>query len=213
MLRKRRTRKLADGKSGSFSRRSFLKSMGLGAAVAAAPARLLPAQGKKASPLRGPGAVPVELTVNGRKVRREVEPRVTLLDLLRDRLDVTGPKKVCDRAECGACSVIRDGKLIYACTALAIDCEGSEITTPEGLAPEGEMHAAARAFVECDGFQCGFCTPGQVIALKALLDKHPDPTPEQVRIGMSGNLCRCGAYVKIRRAATTAAAMLAGGGR
>ncbi len=213
MLRKRRTRKPAPGKSGSFSRRSFLKSVGLGAAVAAAPARLLPAQGKKGSSLRGPGPVPVELTVNGRKVKREVEPRVTLLDLLRDRLDVTGPKKVCDRAECGACSVIRDGKLIYACTALAIDCEGSEITTAEGLAPEGEMHAAARAFVECDGFQCGFCTPGQVVALKALLDKHPNPTPEQVGIGMSGNLCRCGAYVKIRRAATTAAAMLAGGGR
>jgi xanthine dehydrogenase YagT iron-sulfur-binding subunit len=185
--------------------------MGLGAAVAAAPPSLLPAQEKKDSPLRGPGAVPVELAVNGRKQRLEVEPRVTLLDALRDRLDVTGPKKVCDRAECGACSVLRDGKLIYACTALAIDCEGSEITTPEGLAPDGDMHPAARAFVECDGFQCGFCTPGQVIALKALLDKHPKPTPEQVRIGMSGNLCRCGAYVKIRRAAETAAAMLAGG--
>ena len=211
MSAKRRTKKAASGRPSSLSRRSFLKGMGLGAAVAAAPSRILGAQEKKDSPLRGPGAVPVEFTVNGRRTRLDLEPRVTLLDALRDRLDVTGPKKVCDRAECGACSVIRDGRLIYACTTLAIECEGSEITTPEGLAPEGEMHAAARAFVECDGFQCGFCTPGQVIALKALLDKHPKPTPEQIRVGMSGNLCRCGAYVKIRRAAATAAAMLAGG--
>ena len=211
MFRKRTTRRSASGKVPSVSRRSFLKGVGLGAAVAAAPPHLLPAQEKKESSLRGPGPVPVELTVNGRRSRLEVEPRVTLLDALRDRLDVTGPKKVCDRAECGACSVFRDGRLIYACTALAIDCDGAEIVTAEGLAPEGEMHPAAKAFVDCDGFQCGFCTPGQVMALKALLDKHPKPTREQVLVGMSGNLCRCGTYVKIRRAAETAAAMLAGG--
>jgi xanthine dehydrogenase YagT iron-sulfur-binding subunit len=197
------------------SRRSFLKGMGIGALASTAPPPLLPAQetAPRDPAVRGPGAVPIELRVNGRKRRLEIEPRVTLLDALRDRLDVTGPKKVCDRAECGACTVLLDGKAAYACTLLAVDCEGSEVITVEGLAPEGEMHPVSRAFLECDGYQCGFCTPGMVVATKALLDRVPSPTLDQVRTGLSGNVCRCGAYAKILAAVETAAKSLEQGGR
>jgi len=214
-----RDRKPVDDGGAAFgpdvSRRSFLRGMGIGALASAAPARLLPAQEEAARDpaVRGPGAVPVEIRVNGKKRRLEVEPRVTLLDALRERLDVTGPKKVCDRAECGACTVLLDGKAAYACTLLAVDCEGADVTTVEGLAPEGEMHAVSRAFVECDGYQCGFCTPGMVVATKALLDRFPRPTAEQVRIGLSGNVCRCGAHTKILQAVETASKSLGQGGR
>lgn len=160
------------------------------------------------SSVRGPHTVPVTLRVNQENYSVFVEPRATLLDVLRNHLGLTGPKKVCDNGECGACSVIKDNKLVYACLCLAIECEGTEILTIEGLAPSGESHPIQRAFIEADGFQCGFCTPGQIMAVKALLAENPDPSPEEIRRGVSGNLCRCGAYPKIFEAVKKAATYL-----
>jgi xanthine dehydrogenase YagT iron-sulfur-binding subunit len=142
--------------------------------------------------------------VNGQNKPVEVEPRVTLLDALRQDLDVTGAKRVCDRGTCGACTMLVDGKPVYACTMLAIDAQGAKITTVEGLATSG-LHPLQQAFVDHDGLQCGFCTPGFVVACKAFLDKHPRPTREDVEHGLGGNLCRCGTYAGIREAVLAAA--------
>ena len=159
----------------------------------------------------GPGPVPISLKINGQVQKLELEPRVTLLDALRNHLDLTGAKKVCDRATCGACTVILDGKPVYACTVLAIEAQGREITTIEGLAPEGGMHPVMTAFVENDAQQCGFCTPGFVVACKAFLEKHPNPTLDDVKKGLGGNLCRCGTYMGVMRAALDAAKIMKGG--
>ena len=134
----------------------------------------------------------------------EVEPRVTLLDALRHDLDVTGAKRVCDRGTCGACTVLVDGKPVYACSMLAIDAQGRKITTVESLAGSA-LHPLQQAFVDNDGQQCGFCTPGFVMACKALLDKNPKPTRADVEKGLGGNLCRCGTYVGVREAVAAAA--------
>jgi len=154
----------------------------------------------------GPGKVAVTLTVNGQSFERELEPRVTLLDALRDHLDLTGAKKVCDRATCGACTVLQDGAPVYSCTVLAIAAQGSEITTIEGLGTEGDMHPIQASFVDNDAQQCGYCTPGFMVATKAFLDAHPNPTMQQIEQGLGGNLCRCGTYNGIK-------AVLQSGGR
>ena len=175
----------------------------------------------------GPGPVPVTLRINGEAKKLTVEPRVTLLDALRNHLDLTGAKKVCDRGTCGACTVIVNGKATYSCTALAIDVAdhdgkpGADIRTIEGLAPAGEglapEGAAAgagegalaplqRAFVEHDALQCGFCTPGMVMACAALLEANPRPTLDEVKHALAGNLCRCGTYPKVFEAVFAAAA-------
>ncbi len=196
--------------SGAVSRRDFLR--GAGAAVSAVSGGLLVAEPSGATPapgsagVVGPGEVPVTLRINGKEHRLKIEPRVTLLDALRNRLDLTGAKKVCDRATCGACTVIIDGHPVYSCTTLAIDVEGQHITTIEGLAPEDQLHPVMAAFVEHDAQQCGFCTPGFVMACKAFLDKYPNPTLEDVKQGLSGNLCRCGTYAGIRQVALRAKA-------
>jgi xanthine dehydrogenase YagT iron-sulfur-binding subunit len=130
----------------------------------------------------------------------QVEPRVTLLDALRDKLDITGAKRVCDRGECGACTVLLDNKSVYACSILAIDTQGKQITTVESLMQGGKLHPVQQAFVDNDASQCGFCTPGFVVSTKYLLDQHPDPTPDDIRRGLSGNFCRCGTYAGIRGA-------------
>ncbi len=144
----------------------------------------------------------LQLTVNGE--RREIaldDPRVTLLDLLRERLDLTGTKKGCDRGQCGACTVLVDGKRVNSCLALAISLDGAEITTIEGLAVNGALHPVQTAFIAHDGFQCGYCTPGQIMsAVGLILEGQADDDPERVREGMSGNLCRCGAYAGIAEA-------------
>jgi xanthine dehydrogenase YagT iron-sulfur-binding subunit len=119
---------------------------------------------------------------------------------MRDRLAITGPKRVCDRAECGACTVLVDDKPVYSCSLLAIEVQGKAITTVESISQGGTLHPIQQAFVDNDASQCGFCTPGFIVATKALLDKHPNPTPEQIRHGLSGNLCRCGTYHGIRHA-------------
>lgn len=186
------------------SRRSFLRGGAAGALATGAllrgdPTSAATSADEAVAGFVGPGEVAVELRVNGTARQLRVEPRVTLLDALRDRLDVTGPKKVCDRATCGACTVLEDGRPIYACTRLAIEAEGREITTVEGLGTPASLHPVQAAFVEHDAQQCGFCTPGFVVAASALLAEHPRPTHEQVVQALGGNLCRCGTYAGIRR--------------
>ena len=182
------------------SRRDFLKISTIAAAVpVVAGPRVVMAAGQEVR-VHGPGKVPVELSVNGKKYKASLEPRVTLLDALRDSWDITGAKRVCDKAECGACTVLLDDKPVYACSILAIEAQGTKITTVESLMEDGKLHPIQQAFVDNDGSQCGFCTPGFVVACKALLDRHPDPTPEDLRHELSGNVCRCGTYAGIRAA-------------
>jgi aerobic-type carbon monoxide dehydrogenase small subunit (CoxS/CutS family) len=159
---------------------------------------------------RGPGAVDLTLNVNGVERRLRVEPRTTLLDALRDQLGLTGAKRVCDCGECGACTLLIDGRAVYGCMTLAIECEGREILTIEGLAEGDRLHPVQQAFLDADGCQCGFCTSGQILATKALLDRNPEPSAEEIRRGVSGNLCRCGAYLKIFRAVELATVSLRG---
>ena len=183
-----------------LSRRDFLKISGISAAVpVVAGPKAVWAVGEEV-PVHGPGKVPMEFTINGQKYKANLEPRVTLLDAMRDQFDLTGAKRVCDRAECGACTVLMDNKTVYACSVLAIEGQGKQITTVESLMQQGKLHPVQQAFVDNDGSQCGFCTPGFVVACKALLDKYPDPTPEDIRHGLSGNLCRCGTYHGIQQA-------------
>jgi len=181
------------------SRREFLKIGGITVAVPlVAGPRVVEAAGEPVK-VYGPGKVPIELTVNGKKHALQLEPRVTLLDALRDSLDVTGAKRVCDRAECGACTVLLNNKPVYACSILAIDARGKDITTVESFMQGDKLHPIQQAFVENDASQCGFCTPGFVVATKAFLDKHPNPSPEEIRRGLSGNVCRCGTYHGIQQ--------------
>lgn len=181
------------------SRRDFLKIGGMTVAVPlVAGPRMVEAAGEPVK-VYGPGKVPTELTVNGKKHALQLEPRVTLLDALRDSLDITGAKRVCDRAECGACTVLLDNKAVYACSVLAIEARGKNITTVESLMQGDQLHPIQQAFVDNDASQCGFCTPGFVMATKAFLDKHPDPSPEDIRRGLSGNVCRCGTYHGIQQ--------------
>lgn len=144
----------------------------------------------------------VRLAVNGAPYDVELEPRRTLLDTLRDDLGLTGAKPGCNMGQCGACTVLLDDEAVYSCLTLAIECEGRAITTIEGLsAVGGELDPVQQAIVDHDGLQCGFCTPGQALALKALLARNPHPTDDEIDRGMSGNICRCGAYLKLRAAA------------
>lgn len=190
--------------SGKVSRRDFLKIGGIAATAPLVAEKLVFAAGTKV-PVFGPGKVPVSLTVNGRAYRAELEPRVTLLDALRDSFDLTGAKRVCDRGTCGACTVLLDGKPVYACSILAIAAQRRKITTVEGLGSPDDLHSVQKAFWDNDAQQCGFCTPGFVVATKAFLDRHPNPTAEQIERGLCGNLCRCGTYVGVRAAALQAA--------
>lgn len=182
------------------SRRDFLK---ISSVVVATPMVVGPTVVKVAGEevkMWGPGPVPVTLHVNGKEIKAQLEPRVTLLEALRDHFNLTGAKKVCDRGECGACTVLMDGKTVYACSLLAVDAQGHQIETVESLTVSGNLNPIQQAFVDYDGLQCGFCTPGFVVAAKALVDKYPNPTPEQITHELSGNFCRCGTYAGIRRA-------------
>lgn len=182
-----------------LSRRDFLK---ISSIAAAAPA-VLGTQAVEAQTqpqVLGPGPVPVTLTINNKKYTAQLEPRVTLLDAMRERFELTGAKRVCDRGECGACTVLMNGRAVYACSVLAVDAQGHQITTVESLGTPESLHPIQRAFVEHDASQCGFCTPGFVMASKAVLDKHPHPTQDQVVRGLSGNFCRCGTYHGLRAA-------------
>lgn len=154
---------------------------------------------------RGPDKVRVILRVNGDLHEVFIEPRQTLLDTLRNNLGLTGAKKGCDEGTCGACTVLLNGNAIYSCLTLAIECEGQSIKTIEALSKGGNLHPIQQAFIDNDGYQCGFCTPGQILAVKALLDKKSDPSADEIQRAVSGNLCRCGAYPNIVEAAMAAA--------
>jgi xanthine dehydrogenase YagT iron-sulfur-binding subunit len=192
----------------AVSRRAFLKTFGTSAAVAATAqvesvaAELAKANAEK---IQGPGTVPITLNVNGKPLKLEVEPRVTLLEALRNHSNLTGAKEVCDRATCGACTVLLDDVPIYSCSKLAIEAQGHAITTIEGLAQDGKLSPVQQAFVEEDALMCGYCTPGFVMSVTGLLKKNPHPTAEQVKQACSGNLCRCGTYPRIMQAALKAA--------
>jgi xanthine dehydrogenase YagT iron-sulfur-binding subunit len=188
-----------------WSRRDFLKISGVSAAAPLiARAGALTAENTDVQ-VQGPGKVPVTLNVNGKRLNANLEPRVTLLDALRDQFELTGAKRVCDRGTCGACTVLLDGKAAYSCSVLAIDAQNRQITTVEGLSQDGKLHPVQQAFVDNDAQQCGFCTPGFVVATKAFLDQHPHPTLEQIKHGLGGNFCRCGTYAGIRAAVMQAA--------
>ena len=148
---------------------------------------------------------PVTLTVNGRHYPLLVEPRRTLLDALRHDLGLTGTKKACDVGDCGACTVIVDGRTMYSCLLLAVDCDDREIRTVEGLTQGNDLDPVQEAFIRRDAFQCGYCTSGQVMSVRALLDAHPEPSDEQILRAVTGNLCRCGAYLNILAAGRLAA--------
>ena len=225
------------------SRRKFLKSVGGAAAVAVAMPKLGggllgAAQVLEQAPeARARKRVPIRLRVNGSVYALQVEPRWTLLDVLRNHLHLTGAKKVCDRGECGACTVLVGdksasgssagksahdkvelpakeslaGKPVYACMMLALEANDREIVTIEGLAQGGRLHPVQEAFLRNDALQCGFCTPGMILAVKALLERNPKPSLEEIRQGISGNLCKCGTYTKIFRAAREAGEMMRSG--
>ena len=141
--------------------------------------------------------IEVAFTVNGEATEVSVEPFTLLLDALRDELDLTGTKRGCGEGECGACSVLLDGKLVNSCLVLAAECEGAQILTIEGLEQDGKLHPIQEAFIEHGAVQCGFCTPGMILAAFALLDENPAPTEEEIKRGLEGNLCRCTGYRKI----------------
>ncbi len=189
------------GRGSGWSRRDFIQGSAAGALATGLVADGLTKEAEAASGgLVGPDPLPMSFRINGRAHTATLEPRVTLLDALRNHLDLTGAKKVCDRATCGACTVIVDGKPVYACSILAIEAQGRDIQTIEGLGTPDDMHPLQVAFVENDAQQCGFCTPGFVMACKAFVDAHPNPSPQEVAEGLGGNLCRCGTYMGIRKA-------------
>ncbi len=198
-------------KSG-VSRRGFIRgvSIGSGAIGTGILEKQAEAAPETAGKFVGPGVVPVALKINGKPYNLNLEPRVTLLDALRNHLDFTGAKRVCDRATCGACTVILDGKVVYSCTVLAIEAQGRDIQTIEGISEPGKLHPVSAAFVNHDAQQCGYCTPGFVMAAKGFLDKNPHPTLDQCERGLSGNLCRCGTYVGMKKAVMEAATKMKG---
>ena len=189
----------------NFSRRGFLQGVGITSGALTTGIRETEAEAQTGAKITGPGEVPITLQINGKPYRTSVEPRTTLLDTLRHRLDLTAAKRVCDRGTCGACTVIIDNKVMYSCTVLAIDAQGRQIQTLEGLSQNGKPHPVSQAFVNNDAQQCGYCTPGFVMAAKGFLDKHPNPSYEDVKKGLGGNLCRCGTYVGVRKAVLEAA--------
>jgi len=180
------------------SRRDVLRGAGVAAVLGAVPVvgagRAEAQQPADGITRHGPDAIEIEFTLNGKATRVKVEPRTTLLDALRDRLGWTGTKRVCDRGACGACTVHLDGKTVNSCMTLAIDAAGREVRTIEGLANGDALHPVQAAFVKHDAQQCGFCTPGMVMSCVALVESTKNPTDEQIRRAVSGNLCRCGTY-------------------
>lgn len=184
----------------AVSRRSFMKgaSLTIAAAGITGAAPLVAAPSRSADPkLVGPDPVSVTLTLNGKKTQLSVAPHATLLDTVRDQLGLTGSKRVCDRGFCGACSMKIDGRLANSCSFLAIDADGKTVDTIEGVSGTDNLSPLQEAFVECDALQCGFCTPGMVVACEHLLAENPNPTRDEIAQAISGNICRCGTYQNI----------------
>lgn len=178
-------------------RRSFIKTLGVGVAGASALGALPTADQAEAAAAPPEGSQVLQFTVNGRRHRLHIEPRTTLAQVLRDELQLTGTKVACNQGTCGTCTVLLDGAAVYSCHLLALDAAGREVTTIEGLMDGEELSPLQQSFVDHDGLQCGFCTPGQVMAAESLLRQNPSPTRAEITTGMSGNLCRCAAYPKI----------------
>ena len=199
-------------KKNALTRRDFLKGFGSGALGAAVAPKLLTQEAEslqiKEEEIPFYTKKRVTMTVNEKKISMTVEPQETLLDVLRDRLGLTGAKKMCDRGECGGCTVLLNGKPVYSCMYLAIRADGSNITTVEGLAGKGKLDPVQQAFIDKDGYQCGFCTPGFVMSSVAFLKKTNNPQLEDIKKALSGNLCRCGNYFKIYQAVQEAAKLM-----
>ena len=176
-------------KSG-FTRRDLVRGTLVGAIAVGAGTRVVAAE----TGAIGPGPAPLELKINGTVQKLSVEPRVTLVSALRDRLGMTGTKSVCGRGACGSCTVLIDGKAVCSCLTLAHEVGGREITTIEGLAADGRLSAVQQAFIAADALQCGYCTSGMIMSCKVLLDSNPKPNRDQIRAAVAGNLCRCGTY-------------------
>jgi aerobic-type carbon monoxide dehydrogenase small subunit (CoxS/CutS family) len=183
----------------NVSRRAFLKTVSA-TSVAAGVVGGTEAEAQTGPAPVGPGEVAIQLTIDGKPRSLRVEPRVTLLDAMRERLDITSQKRVCDRGSCGACTVLVDGKSAYACSVLAIDMQGKSIRTVASLAEGTVLHPVQQAFCDHDGLMCGFCTPGFVLSAVALLEKNPSPTAEQAKAALDGNICRCGTYPRVLEA-------------
>jgi len=195
-------------KSRAVTRRAFLRGLGGGAAGAALATRI---RGSVGGSGQAEVSLPPELTrksinfkVNGKSLTADVEPRETLLEVLREKLKLTGTKKTCDRGECGGCTVLIDGQAVYSCLFPAVRADGKQVITVEGLADGENFHPVQQAFIDKDAYQCGFCMPGFIMSSVALLNQNPNPSPGQIRAGLSGNLCRCGNYVKIDEAVAAA---------
>ena len=192
----------------TVTRRDFLKGFGGGALGAAVIPSILTQD--KAALQTKEGKIPllaskkITLIVNGKKFSLIVEPRDTLLHILREKLNLFGTKRICDRGECGGCTVLLDGNPVYSCMYLAIRADGKSIITIEGLATNGKLHPLQQAFIEKDGYQCGFCTPGFIMTSAAFLNKNNNPNLEEIKQALSGNLCRCGNYFKIYEAVSAA---------
>jgi len=202
-----------DKQPNGFSRRLFMKSMGASAVSASAVTTGIITQSEKdaaAQESSGPGAVPISLKINGRTYNLKAEPRETLLEVLRNRLDLTGAKLVCDHGSCGACTVHLDGKAVYGCMTLAIQAQGKEVRTVEGLADGENLHPVQEAFIETDALQCGFCTPGFIMAMSAELENNPKASHDEVKAAMSGNICRCGTYTQMFNAIDVAREKIGG---
>jgi xanthine dehydrogenase YagT iron-sulfur-binding subunit len=193
------------------SRRNFLKTAGVsGLATAVTSVGVAEVEAQSGPAVVGPGDVPITLMVNGKRIDLRIEPRVTLLNAIRNRADLTGNKRVCDRGACGACTMIVDGRTVYSCSTLAIEVQGKQIRTVDGLANGNTLHPVQQAFVDTDGRMCGFCTPGFVMATVALLERTPNPTLDQAKKGLDGNICRCGTFVRIMEAALKAKGVVRG---
>jgi len=194
---------------GRISRRTFIEGTGV-AVVAASAAPVLQAQNTNSEPAPGIPQTTIRVAVNGKSQRIDVEDRWSIAEMLRDHLGLTGTKIGCDRGECGACTVLLDGKPVYSCSNLAVWADGRTIQTVEGLAHGGELDPLQHAFIEHDAPQCGFCTSGQLMSGKALLNSNPHPTREEVQAAMTGNICRCSNYNHYVEAVLAAAAIPAG---
>jgi len=206
-------------KGTGISRRNFLKGMGTGAVAATVAPTVLVGAPKSAEAQTSEeiSRAKIKLDINNKMYEVEVEPRTTLLSVLRDgfdtsgnRVDLTGSKLICDRGECGGCTILIDGKSVYSCMTLAIDAQETKITTVEGIADGDQLHPVQEAFVQHDALMCGFCTPGFIVSAKSLLDENSSPSLEEIKEGLSGNICRCGTYPFIFEAVKTASIKMGG---